>query len=438
MKIIGIVIVALLSVYYISGGLIMLKMSIRTIKELKKNKKSKIDLKNNYYLILPVLREQNIICDSIDYFYNLIKDEKNIKIFITTTEREDEEYIDCLQDTTYEIAKNKIKELNASSKIVLLKSARKYEGKVGQMNYTYEYIMSNETGGIIGVYDIDSRPPKEIFYTIERLQENINSDIFQQVSSYCEGIEQLKGISGDFAIADALSQTRWAVGFEYPIYKLYYKAHSKGKLRPLVYCIGHGCFIKTEYLKRIGGFPTFNKNDDLSLGYLTSTINASIYPIPLLDFCQISRTALNSIKQYKFWFTGSSRYYEDIKYYESKYKVKLEKEQENVFKIEGALRNFLWAWRSNLIIFNLLLSMCINSKICIIMSLLSILIYVIVPYYVTYIEIKKIKKISISIKTLLIAPIISVLNFIIRGIGPCVAMMTGSKRKNSIEYKTER
>src|SRR5574344_642554 len=94
MKIIGIVIVALLSVYYISGGLIMLKMSIRTIKELKKNKKSKIDLKNNYYLILPVLREQNIICDSIDYFYNLIKDEKNIKIFITTTEREDEEYID--------------------------------------------------------------------------------------------------------------------------------------------------------------------------------------------------------------------------------------------------------------------------------------------------------------------------------------------------------
>ena len=300
----------------------------------------------------------------------------------------------------------------------------------------YKFISDNKNG-YIGVYDIDSRPPKEIFYNIEHLLENknIKTDIFQQASSYCNGIEQLEGIGGDFAIADAFSQTRWAIGFEYPIYKAYYNSVSKKKLRPLVYCIGHGCFVNTEYLKKIDGFPTFNKNDDLSLGYLTSTISGRIYPIPLLDFCQISRTALNSIKQYKFWFTGSSKYYSDVKYYMSKYNIELSK---YLFKIQGGIRNFLWAWRSNLIIFNLLLSILLGSTIHITLSLLSILSYVIVPYYITYFELKSLNKMNLKIRTLVLAPIISILNFIIRGIGPCMAMITNSKSKKNIEYKTER
>ncbi len=57
-------------------------------------------------------------------------------------------------------------------------------------------------------------------------------------------------------------------------------------------------------------------------------------------FCQISRTALNSIKQYKFWFTGSSKYYSDVKYYMSKYNIELSKKQKYLFKIQGELEIF--------------------------------------------------------------------------------------------------
>lgn len=440
MQIIVDIILWILSAYYIAAGLTMLIMSIKTIKDIKKSENSKIKLKNNYYIILPVLREQNIICDSIDYFYNLTKNEEKVKVFVITTEREDDEYIKNQKQTTYEIAQNKINKLGIKNKMILLKAPKELMGKVGQMNFAYQYIKENNEKGYVGVYDIDSRPPKEIFYNIEHLLENknIKADIFQQVSSYCNGIEKLEGISGDIAIADALSQTRWAIGFEYPIYKVYYNSVLKEKLRPLVYCIGHGCFVNTEYLKKIGGFPTFNKNDDLSLGYLTSTISGKIYPIPLLDFCQISRTALNSIKQYKFWFTGSSKYYSDIKYYISKYNIKLPKKQRFLFKTQGGIRNFLWAWRSNLIIFNFLLGIFSGSILYLILSLLSILLYVIVPYYVTYFELKSLNKINLKIRTLILAPIISFLNFIIRGIGPCIAMITNSKNKKHIEYKTER
>ena len=86
----------------------------------------------------------------------------------------------------------------------------------------------------------------------------------------------------------------------------------------------------------------------------------------------------------------------------------------------------------------MILSIWLGSNLHIILSLLSILLYVIIPYYVTYFELKSLNKMNLKIRTLVLAPIISILNFIIRGIGPCMAMMTNSKSKNNIEYKTER
>ena len=442
MKEIVFIFLSILNIYYIMSGITMIITSLNTTKDINKANNKKIKLSNNYYIILPVLREQNIICESIEYFYQLAKEEKKVKIFIIASEREDNESREKgYMKTTYEIAKNKLNESKFKDKIILLKAPKEYVGKVGQMNYAYEYIIKNYEDGYIGVYDIDSRPPCNIFYNMEHLikDKKVKVDIFQQVSSYCEGVNELQGIDGDFAIADALSQTRWALGFEYPIYKLYYKTSQKQKLRPLIYCIGHGCFISTVYLKKIGGFPTHNKNDDLSLGYLTSTINGQLYPIPLLDFCQISRTTSNSIKQYKFWYTGSSRYYLDVKYYMLKYNVNLSKIQKNLFKIQGAIRNFLWAWHSNLIILNLILSIVCKLKVYIILSLLSILIYVVIPYYITYLELNTLKsKLKLKIRTLIFAPVISTINFVIRGIGPCMAMITNSKNKNNVEYKTER
>ena len=370
------IILTILSSYYIFSGLLMMIMSLKTIKEIKKANHDKIVLKNNYYIVLPVLKEQ------------------------------------------------RIDELKLGDKIILLKAPKTFDGKVGQMNYAYQQICLEYEKGYIGVYDIDSRPPQNIFWSIEQLIEKkkIKADIFQQVSSYCSGVEELKGISGDFAIADALSQTRWAMGFEYPLYKAYYKTIQNNTLRPLIYCIGHGCFVNIE----------------LSLGYLTSTIKGTVYPIPLLDFCQISRTALNSIKQYKFWFTGSSRFYLDIKYYISKYNPNISKKQQLLFKIQGGIRNFLWAWRSNLIILNLLGSLLLNSNVNIVLSIFSILIYVTIPYYLTYLELKQINEIKLKKRVFIFAPIITILNFVIRGIGPCIAMLTNSKKNNNIEYKTER
>lgn len=124
MEIIGNIILGLLSTYYIVSGLTMIIMSLKTIKDIKNAKNSKIKLKNNYYIILPVLKEQNIIVESIDYFYDLTKYEEKVKVFVITTEREDDEYIKNPKYTTYDIAKNKINKLGIQDKIILLKAPR--------------------------------------------------------------------------------------------------------------------------------------------------------------------------------------------------------------------------------------------------------------------------------------------------------------------------
>ena len=117
MEIIGNIILGLLSTYYIVSGLTMIIMSLKTIKDIKNAKNSKIKLKNNYYIILPVLKEQNIIVESIDYFYDLTKYEEKVKVFVITTEREDDEYIKNPKYTTYDIAKNKINNFFVSTGI---------------------------------------------------------------------------------------------------------------------------------------------------------------------------------------------------------------------------------------------------------------------------------------------------------------------------------
>lgn len=439
-------ILCLFIMYFILSGIVMIIESIYTSKEVIKNSKNKTKLSKEYHILLPVLREQNIIESSIEYFYTIAKNEKNIKYYIITTEREDEEYKNNSRETTFEIAKRKIMRMNASDKFELIKAPKESKGKVGQLNYAYNnYIKDKNIDGYIGVYDIDSRPSRDVFNAMENIimdRKNKNwktPDIFQQVSSYCNGIENMHGIKGALSIADAFSQTRWALGFEYPLYKIYSKSVLKNKVRPLAYCIGHGCFINIDYMKKIKGFPTINVNDDLSLGYLTSTIGGEICPIPVLDYCEISPKVGISIKQYKFWFSGSSRYYNDIKYYIKKFKIKMKSAQKKLFYIQGGLRNFLWAWRSNIIVLITLISLILNNPLFIGLSILSWLTYVIVPFIVTYIELNNINnEINLKICNLLLGIIFSPINFFIRGIGPCIAMSTNFSGKKNIQYKTER
>lgn len=105
------------------------------------------------------------------------------------------------------MAKKQIEKMNAENIFTLLNAPKEYKNKVGQINYVVKnnFIENDE---IVGIYDIDSRPDNNALKIVDDLVTKNNSvNIFQQVSSYCNNLNNLSGINKILSTSDALTQT---------------------------------------------------------------------------------------------------------------------------------------------------------------------------------------------------------------------------------------
>jgi len=203
----------------------------------------------------------------------------------------------------------------------------------------------------VGVYDADSAPDPATFAMLETQLAGRMSPaerpppILQQVSCYCRNMHTLTGVRGVFSLADAIAQTRWALGFEYPLYRRYSRQAGGGRLRPLAYCVGHGCFVSLGFLHRIGGFPDISPTDDLALGYLASALGAEISPVPALDYCEVAPDPVRSMRQSRFWFSGSARFWRDLRHARRTFRPDISPPQWAWLHVDGFGRNAAWAGR---------------------------------------------------------------------------------------------
>lgn len=427
------VIVYLCQLYFIIGGMITIGCIFATARDQLNRKPVEDYTEHDFAILLPVYHEQDIICNTIDYFSRIVPQGRNNKILIICTEREE-----CSQETSYKttfaVASEYISQKQLGGRVELLKAPDSYVGKVGQMNYAINWLRRNALSPeYVGVYDADSRPDPNVFRDIDwELTDRAARGepfpaIFQQVSCYCSAAEHLRGFPGALALADAFSQTKWAIGFEYPLFKVYCAQIQRKKTRPLVYCIGHGCFVNFSYLEQIKGFPEYNKNDDLSLGYLASTLGSEVFPVPSLDYCQISPEQRTTVSQYRSWYSGSARYFQDIEHYSRIFNIHLSKYQRVIFFLQGALRNFFWAWRGVLWAICLLMALIYGNLTFLLTVIGGFVLYVTIPLTLTvclFYRLGTLKaKQTISVLALVLTPI----NFIMRGIGPCLAALTKNK-----------
>jgi hypothetical protein len=201
----------------------------------------------------------------------------------------------------------------------------------------------------VGVYDADSLPDLSVFAHLDadvadrRRRGVALPQIFQQVSCYCANLRSLNGTGGLLALADAITQTAWALGFEYPLYRRYAAAVHNGQNRPLVYCVGHGCFVSPDFLDRIGGFPTVSVTDDLALGFMASVLGAQVAPVPALDYCDVAPSPVESMRQAGFWFSGAVRFGEVLRHTRNRFRPVVGRWQWVTLHAAGALRMTAWA-----------------------------------------------------------------------------------------------
>lgn len=432
----------LLLLYYVLGGLLTVVNIFRTMSGIRKAKALSDPCDVDCLIMIPAYKEDRIIGKTIQYFYDLIENSKTM-LLIVCSAREDNSQVAAV-NKTWVAAQQAIQQLNQEHRVIAIKAPSSAAGKVGQMNFGLEWICSNlRVPEYIGIFDADSRPDPNVLRVLHSFLQNRTEqcrkapEIIQQVSSYFGKAECLKGGSGVLAICDALFQTKWAIGFEYPLFRCYSRSVQKSKLRPLAYCIGHGCFVRSDYLQMIGGFPTYNKNDDLSLGYLTSVFGAEICPLPSLDVCEISPIQKMTVKQYRNWYSGSARYWKDICHYEQEFSANLSVMQKCVFFIQGGIRNVLWAWRGTLWLLLLVVGLLSGRTFFQLAGLLALVLYVWLPLTITAHTLYREEAISVKKSFLCAAIVFSPISFLIRSIGPCLASLSIGARKSE-QYKAER
>nr|MDT0658186.1 hypothetical protein [Micromonospora sp. DSM 115978] len=361
-----------------------------------------------------------------------------------------------LRPTTAERARDLLPRLTAlgTATFRIVEAPATSVGKVGQMNAALADVIRRSDGGgaYVAVYDADSRPDPAALSTVaaELRRRRVGGvpppEVFQQVSCYCRNIAGLRGWQGALGVADALAQTRWALGFEYPLYARYSRAVRGGRRRPLAYCVGHGCLVSLEWLRHIGGFPTVSPNDDLALGYLASTVGAEIAPVPALDFCDVAPDPLVSIRQSRFWYLGSARFHNDLRHFRDLPAATRDPLQRLAFAFGGHGRNLAWGWRAAGWLAALGTAVALGSVPLVVALVAAHVGYVQLGFVQTVWQLRRLPAArlrtgaaGLPTRMLLAAGVLASVVFVLRSVGPLTGgLAVLARRVGRTEWKVER
>lgn len=322
----------------------------------------------NILLLIPVLREQNIILHTLEYFRNLKIRDIKLSIVLVGTVREDEIKNGVIVNPTMEIIENWINKLKQSKdeKTQIANyyytKANDYEGdRASQLNYGMSYFKNilKKQCDIIGVYDADSLP------NIETLNEVCNK--FQEGFECCQQpvhfidatLDLVSKKTNPIIVANALYQTTWTMIRELPVwykYSLHSRKKTSNTFKENIYLIGHGEFISNELYDKFK-FPENQITDGIQLGYRLGMCNRKI--TPLNNFCSddVPKTIGQLIQQHKRWFGGCMRLYHAYKWSKnnSSYKATLQ-------YLHGYWSQALWAFAAPICVLSFIASLFLENE----------------------------------------------------------------------------
>lgn len=336
----------------------------------------------NFIILIPVLREQKIIKETFDFLLSLEYDFSKLKIVIITTERE---FLDKKtlkqQPSTPEIVKQLIPTLNKNlNKELFFNIHYLYRRgvKSDQLNYALNKLLKENPkifeskNFYIGLYDADSKTDKSIlkFLADDAIKNNFPI-VYQQPTIYLKNYDLLpNNINGLFMKSFALWQTRYSLGYEIPMF-LNSAINTRRRLAKMEYCIGHGLFIRADFLKKIGFFPT--PIEDTRFGHILSYLKEEITLLPVFEITEVTHKISRLIKQTSVWFTGESFIINDWKIAN---KIRgVEKIRSLSLILHKLFRNFIWAIEGPIFIIIIFAGILLPNKIPLLVFVVGICIY---------------------------------------------------------------
>lgn len=396
----------------------------------------KISFMNNYdrnnkfsdfkiLIVIPCLREQSIIKETIDYFVKLIKNNDKIDLVIVTTEKEEYEKsliksINQSNDkTTFEVVNEYIYEKNLK-KVKLFHYPNKAGMMADQLNYVIEQYNSDNFSKIyFSVYNADSRPNLDTLNSVLKTIEEQKPKVMQQYSYAFSNLNNLSFIMKGFALYQSNFEIKYGLVNALTFPKFLY-----------TYIVGHGLYIRFDVLKRIGGFDNKFWCEDIYLSSVLRNREIEITPVLSLENMETPKRLSILIKQNANWFRTSSQWIRMLKT-----NLSSDKKISNSGKIwffQRVRMNLSWLLLPYLIILPCIISIYIKNIILFSVSIVSYLFMQLCIYMSTLKTIENMENKKIKNKFILICAVC--ISTFISNIGPLYSLFNVKMKK----YKTER
>lgn len=321
----------------------------------KKNESQKIEKNANAVILIPVLREQSVIKNTIEHFLTMKVDGINLYLIIAGTNRE--ETVD--KASTLEVVDAWIKDyknkLPANFHVDYCEASDEGGDRATQLNYAVNYVKKNKEISkldFIGVYDADSLPSERTLQEVVFLfHEDTNLGACQQPVHFALAANKMAiAKENPILIANALYQSMWTAISELPMWIKYSKKDFEKLGKRHLYLIGHGEFLR-ENIYSDFHFPEYEVTDGIQLGYRLGMSNIKVRP--LHEFCNddVPHKVSALIKQHKRWFGGCMNFKAAYKWAKGHYGT-------NAFLqvIDGMWSQMRWAWTVWIYMFMLILS----------------------------------------------------------------------------------
>ncbi len=302
-----------LTLLYILRDAVVINSNILISRRWSKNEVKKMQLTDisqpNIIILLPVLCEQLVLRSSLEHLVRLPYPGKK-QIIVITTEREVKENGGIRAGTTPELAECLAKEFNKIDNqiIRIIHEPFLIGNRSTQLNYALSILEREGEFDLaktyIAVYDADSRPGKDSLISVGALvakEELLGRKwpiAIQQPSLFIKNFSKVSW----YLKLEGLFETRWALGHEVRTQRATTKKHPDWAA-PYAYVVGHGMFIKLEYLTKTGGFP--EPCDDVPMGLRLNFAGIPIHPLPTYDLSEVAPNVNQLIKQSGRWFMGS-------------------------------------------------------------------------------------------------------------------------------------
>ena len=378
----------------------------------KSNLKKLSSHNENFHInvLIPCYKEINVIKETLEHFKCITQSQKNIDIYVITTEKE--KFENSSFSTTYEYLLDL--EIFDSSQFHILNYPKITGIMADQLNYAMNEILHKQNLPLnrvyFSVYNADSKPDNLTFIELsQKIQQYNFPKILQQYSNYFLNYNSQSFLMKGFSIYQTAFEFRNGL-INNNISKFLYS-----------HIVGHGLTIRADYITKINGFNSNFWCEDIYLTGLLHNNNERILSLDSLDNSENPEKLKIQIIQNAVWFKTASHHLKILKDIRKSFKVSL---NGFIWLCHEFRATAVWFLMPIFLIYSLIYPLVTRNYIFLFLSICSYLIFVFTNYLFNLIVVNK-KRFIKYIKNYFS----SCLAILFTGIGPLYSLFLKKKIK---------